>query len=256
MLLYSQTKTKTNQQPARTFTKKTDKVKTNSDVSTGEHSRKIVERKRYGDYDFPVDADGFVHVYTDGSCENNGRAGAIAGYGVYFDENHPLYVFGYSILFCFATFYCSLFIYSILLLVNHANRNVAAPVIGPATNNRGEIQAATRAIKLAAEAGVTNLCIFADSKFVIQSVTEWMSGWKKRGWKLSAGGPVKNETDFKKLDAVINKHPSMNIRWRYVPAHTGIHGNERADELAKLGGKSYNKIIPLVPVRFEPYAKK
>lgn len=83
-----------------------------------------------------------------------------------------------------------------------------------------------------------------------------MSDWKKRGWKLSGGGPVKNETDFKKLDAVINEHPSMIIRWNYVPAHTGIHGNERADELAKLGGKSYRKVIPLVPVRFEPYPKK
>lgn len=135
-------------------------------------------------------------------------------------------------------------------------RNVSAPVVGPATNNRGEIQAATKAIAVAAEHGIRKLCINADSKFVMQSVTEWISGWKKRDWKLSSGGPVKNETDFKKLDAVMTQHSSVDIRWNYVPAHTGIHGNERADELAKLGGKSYKKDIALAPVRYAPYTKK
>lgn len=135
-------------------------------------------------------------------------------------------------------------------------RNVSAPVVGPATNNRGEIQAATRAISLAAQHGITKLCINADSKFVMQSVTEWLSGWKRRGWKLSSGEPVKNESDFKKLDAVMIENSAINIRWNYVPAHTGIHGNERADELAKLGGKSYRKDIALVPVRYAPYTKK
>lgn len=48
--------------------------------------------KKYGDYHFMEDNDGYVHVYTDGSCENNGRSNAIAGYGVYFGEGHPLYV--------------------------------------------------------------------------------------------------------------------------------------------------------------------
>lgn len=134
------------------------------------------------------------------------------------------------------------------------DRNIAAPVIGPATNNRGEIQAAIKAIKLAVENGITKLCINSDSKFVMQSATEWMAGWKKRGWKLAGGGPVKNEIDFKKLDAVITENPSVEIRWNYVPAHTGIFGNERADELAKEGGQSYNKIIPLA--RYAPYSKK
>lgn len=88
----------------------------------------------------------------------------------------------------------------------------------------------------------------------MQAATEWMADWKKRGWKLSGGGAVKNEIDFKNLDAVITNNPSIEIRWNYVPAHTGICGNERADELARLGGQSYNKIIPLV--RYAPYSKQ
>lgn len=47
-------------------------------------------KKKYGKYDFNQDSDGFVHVYTDGSCENNGRKGAVAGLGVFFADNHPL----------------------------------------------------------------------------------------------------------------------------------------------------------------------
>lgn len=46
--------------------------------------------ERHGDYDFLVDNDGYVHVYTDGSCENNGKKKALAGLGVYFGEGHEL----------------------------------------------------------------------------------------------------------------------------------------------------------------------
>lgn len=120
-------------------------------------------------------------------------------------------------------------------------RNIAAPVDGPPTNNRGEIQATTKAIKLASDNNIKNLCINSDSHFVIKSVTAWMKDWKKRGWKLSNGGPVKNENDFRQLDSVLQSNAQMNIQWKYVPAHTGIQGNERADELAKKGAQSYKK---------------
>lgn len=68
-----------------------------------------------------------------------------------------------------------------------------------------------------------------------------MKDWKKRGWKLSNGGPVKNENDFRQLDSVLQSNAQMNIQWNYVPAHTGVQGNERADELAKKGAQSYKK---------------
>lgn len=56
--------------------------------------------KKYGDHHFLEDDDGYVHVYTDGSCENNGKPQAIAGFGVYFGEGHALYV---SFFFSFFT---------------------------------------------------------------------------------------------------------------------------------------------------------
>lgn len=120
-------------------------------------------------------------------------------------------------------------------------RNTAAPVIGPATNNRGEIQAVNKAILLAATVGIQKLCINSDSHFVIKSVTEWMSNWKKRNWRLASGGPVKNESDFRQLDQTIANNSNIQIEWKYVPAHIGILGNERADELAREGAQAYKK---------------
>lgn len=153
---------------------------------------------------FEIDRDGFVEVYTDGACSSNGRVCAKAGLGVYWGENHPL--------------------------------NISEPVSGRATNNCGEIQAATKAIHVALQNGVSQLKINTDSKFLINSVTKWMPGWKRKGWRLKTGEPVKNERDFKELDGVQNK---LCIRWNYVEAHRGIQGNERADELAKQGAAMY-----------------
>lgn len=121
------------------------------------------------------------------------------------------------------------------------HRNTAAAVDGPATNNRGEIQATTKAISLAVSNGIKKLCVNTDSHFVIRSVTEWMKNWKKRGWQLSGGGAVKNQEDFRKLDRIIEDNPQIDIRWKYVPGHAGIRGNERADELARQGAKMYRK---------------
>ncbi|XP_047542763.1 ribonuclease H1 [Vanessa atalanta] len=155
---------------------------------------------------FKTDEDDYVQVYTDGACSSNGRSGAKAGLGVYWGEGHPL--------------------------------NISEPVSGRATNNCGEIQAATRAITMAINHGVKKLAINTDSKFLINSVTKWMPGWKRKGWKLQSGEPVKNEIDFKELDSLQNK---IKIKWNYVEAHRGIHGNEMADQLAKAGAAMYNK---------------
>ncbi|KAJ6642245.1 Ribonuclease H1 [Pseudolycoriella hygida] len=161
---------------------------------------------KYGDHNFHEDHDGYVHVFTDGSCEGNGTNKAVAGLGVYFGEGHAL--------------------------------NVAKPVSGRATNNCGEIQASTLAIQLAGDCGVTKLCINTDSQFLIKSITDWIVGWKKNNWKLKTGKPVKNVVDFKALDSMTAKYP-MTIKWNYVKAHCGIVGNERADALAKQGGDMY-----------------
>ncbi|XP_028164561.1 ribonuclease H1-like [Ostrinia furnacalis] len=190
------------------FEKNVDKIikKNTKSYKGGERKAIMIEppqpkrRKTSGGSDFETDNDGYVQVYTDGACSANGRSGARAGLGIYWGEAHPL--------------------------------NTSEPVSGRATNNCGEIQAATKAIKLAMQNGVTKLSINTDSKFLINSVTKWMPGWKRKGWKLQSGEPVKNETDFKDLDSVQNK---LDIKWNYVEAHRGIHGNEMADQLAKAG---------------------
>lgn len=102
------------------------------------------KRKKTSDGEFEMDNDGYVQVYTDGACSANGKTGARAGLGVYWGDGHPL--------------------------------NISEPVSGRATNNCGEIQAATKAIKLALQNGVDKLSINTDSKFVINSVTKWMPG--------------------------------------------------------------------------------
>lgn len=63
------------------------------------------------------------------------------------------------------------------------------------------------------------------------------TGWKKKGWKLASGEPVKNEVDFKDLDSVQNR---LDVKWNYVEAHRGVHGNEMADQLAKAGAMLYS----------------
>lgn len=56
------------------------------------------------------------------------------------------------------------------------------------------------------------MCINTDSHFVINSITMWVPGWKRKGWKLANGEPVKNEIDFKALDRLYSDD-SMEIKW-------------------------------------------
>lgn len=162
----------------------------------------------YKDIEFQQDSKGFVHVYTDGSCESNGKWAAAAGLGVYYGENHPL--------------------------------NVSKPVEGRPTNNAGEIQAAIQAIKDSQNYDIKRLNILTDSQFLINSVCKWMTSWKRKDWRLATGKKVVNEKDFKKLDQLIESG-NMLIKWSYVPAHSGLHGNEEADRLAKIGASLYRR---------------
>lgn len=98
------------------------------------------------------------------------------------------------------------------------------------TNNRMELMAAIQALET-----LTKSCsvqLNTDSKYVMQGITEWISNWKKRGWKTASGTPVKNEDLWRRLDAAIQRH---NIEWFWVKGHSGHKDNDRADELANLG---------------------
>jgi ribonuclease HI len=68
-----------------------------------------------------------------------------------------------------------------------------------------------------------------DSQYVRQGITEWMAGWKRKGWKTAAGKPVKNQDLWQRLDAAAAPH---QIDWRWVKGHSGHDENERVDQLA------------------------
>jgi ribonuclease HI len=76
--------------------------------------------------------------------------------------------------------------------------------------------------------------IYLDSEYVRQGITQWIHGWKAKGWKTAAKQPVKNVDLWKKLDDLV--HDSLHdINWHWVKGHAGDPGNERADALANKG---------------------
>ena len=98
------------------------------------------------------------------------------------------------------------------------------------TNNKMELMAAIMALESLAKP--CKVVLHTDSKYVLQGITEWMTNWKKRGWKTAAKKSVKNEDLWRRLDTAIEKH---EIEWVWVKGHSGNVGNEKADELANKG---------------------
>lgn len=98
------------------------------------------------------------------------------------------------------------------------------------TNNRMELQAAIEALSsLKRRCDVT---LHTDSRYVMDGITSWIHGWKARGWKTAAKKPVLNEDLWRQLDDLNARH---DVTWQWVKGHDGDEGNERADELARLG---------------------
>ena len=102
------------------------------------------------------------------------------------------------------------------------------------TNNRMELTAAIRALETLKRPCRVEL--HTDSQYVRQGITEWLAGWKARGWRTAAKAPVKNEDLWRELDAARARH---EIAWRWVKGHAGHPLNERADELARQGLKAH-----------------
>jgi len=99
------------------------------------------------------------------------------------------------------------------------------------TNNRMELTAAIRAL----EETVGAVRLHTDSQYVKNGINDWIRTWKRNGWKTSARKPVKNQDLWRALDAAID---GRRIDWRWVKGHAGDPGNERADELARMGAVS------------------
>lgn len=100
------------------------------------------------------------------------------------------------------------------------------------TNNRMELTAVIEA--LAALKRPCTVDLYLDSEYVRKGITEWIGGWKARGWKTAARQPVKNVDLWQRLDALVSG-AGHEIRWHWVRGHAGNPGNERADALANLG---------------------
>lgn len=100
------------------------------------------------------------------------------------------------------------------------------------TNNRMELTAVIEAFK--ALKRPCKLRLFMDSEYVRKGITEWLPGWKARGWKTAAKQPVKNVDLWQALDLLVSSG-GHEIEWLWVKGHAGDPGNERADALANRG---------------------
>jgi ribonuclease HI len=98
------------------------------------------------------------------------------------------------------------------------------------TNNRMELMAVIEALDSLTRA--CDVVVHTDSQYVQKGISEWIHGWKKRGWKTAAKEPVKNADLWQALDAAQARH---KVEWRWVRGHNGHPGNERADLLANRG---------------------
>lgn len=136
-----------------------------------------------------------VQIYTDGACKGNPGPG---GWGV-------------------------------LLQYNGEEREMFGGEAST-TNNRMEMMAVIEALR--ALKRPSRVVLHTDSTYVMKGITEWIHGWKARGWRTAAKEPVKNVDLWKLLDTEVARH---QIEWKWVKGHAGHDGNERADELANRG---------------------
>ena len=133
-----------------------------------------------------------IEVYTDGACRGNPGPG---GWGV-------------------------------LLRFNGKEKTLKGAE-AHTTNNRMELTAAIKSLQ-----ALTRSCevhLYTDSQYVRQGITEWISGWKRRGWRNSKKEPVKNIDLWQQLDILVSDH---KVSWYWVKGHSGHPENERADALA------------------------
>ena len=138
-----------------------------------------------------------IEIYTDGACKGNPGPG---GWGV-------------------------------LLKSADAQKELFGGEI-ETTNNRMEMMAVIEA--LSALKRPCQVTLYIDSQYVLKGVTEWLTGWKARGWKTAAKQPVKNADLWQRLDNLVSQS-GHTIDWRWVRGHNGDPGNEHADMLANKG---------------------
>ncbi|MGO9931105.1 MAG: ribonuclease HI [Steroidobacteraceae bacterium] len=115
------------------------------------------------------------------------------------------------------------------LLIAGKKRKEVTGAEADTTNNRMELAAAIGGLNALKRRCTVKL--YTDSKYVLQGITEWLPGWKARGWRTAARNPVKNQDLWQELDAAA---AAQDIEWHWVKGHSGHEGNEYVDQLANL----------------------
>lgn len=106
------------------------------------------------------------------------------------------------------------------------------------TNNMGELKAVLDLFEATASRPEAKLRVYCDSQYVIDSLTKWMPGWKKKGWKKSNGKPVLNRDLMEALDAAL---AGRDYEFIWVKGHSGHVLNEKADSLANGAARAYQE---------------
>ncbi|KAJ1661041.1 hypothetical protein IWQ61_000133 [Dispira simplex] len=148
----------------------------------------------------------YTTVYTDGAAPQNGKKGCTAGVGVYFGPND--------------------------------SRNVSEPLNqGRPTNQRAELQAIQRALeKIPVDEAVN---IHTDSQYSIKCYEKWSKNWERNSWKNSKGADVENQDLIRNTLRILQERTAPT-KFTHVKGHSGIHGNEMADQLAREGASKHN----------------
>ena len=106
------------------------------------------------------------------------------------------------------------------------------------TNNMGELKAVLDLFEATASRPEAKLRVYCDSQYVINSLTKWMPGWKKKGWKKSDGKPVLNRDLLEALDQALT---GRDYEFIWVKGHAGHELNEKADSLANGAARAYQE---------------
>ena len=133
-----------------------------------------------------------IEIYTDGACRGNPGPGGWA---------------------------------ALLRMGEHEREISGAETL--TTNNRMELTAVIRALE--ALKRPVRARVYTDSEYVRRGISEWLPGWKARGWRTAERKPVKNQDLWQRLDEL---RSGLQIDWHWVPAHAGVPGYERVDRLA------------------------